>query len=202
VGTRRAALGAVVCVASWAMACGAPIRGASGPAVGVDGAPSGSASSATRKPAAADAATASTDRGKPLQFALDPVERGSDPPPFALQLRGARALVFMVASFDYGSLIQLRKVTPLLRALPSDARCLIVARQPLSSRPLIAGFLASLELPCDGAIADPERDRLGDLAIVGVVPSTLVLRADGTLAAAFASIVEEPVLRGALEAAR
>lgn len=165
--------------------------------------PSASTEAEAASPAASNSAVAeAVDHGKPLQFALDPVDRGIDPPPYSLQLRGKRAIVFVIATFDYGSLIQLRRLAPMLQSLPADVRCLVVARQPLNTRALVGKFVDDLEVPCERAIGDPERGRLGDLAPVTVVPSTLVLRADGTLAGAAPGEVSASALRAQLELAK
>ncbi len=134
----------------------------------------------------AQATAASVDtpaaRGEPLEFVLDPVDRDYDHTPESQALRGKRAVVLVMATYDVGSLLALRTLAPLLNDLPKDAACLQVALQPVSDRELIGPFMDAEKTPCRRAIGDAKRGRLGDLANVKVIPTVLVLRADGTLA--------------------
>jgi hypothetical protein len=160
---------------------------------GPPGAPSPSTSASTVGVAPA---------GPPLDFILDPVLRDPDWTPASEQLRGKRAVVLVLTSWDSMSLVLLRKLSPLLRTLPSDATCMLVAMQPLADRPIVSAFFDGEETPCLRAIGDPARGRLGDLAKVTVVPSTVVLRADGTLAGVAPGVVEADAVHEELEKAK
>ena len=148
------------------------------------------------------ATTAATPAGPPLEFILDPVLRDNDWTAASEALRGKRAIVLVLASWDGASLVQLRLLAPMLRALPADATCMLVAMQPLCDRPLVAAFFDAEENPCLRAIADPTRGRLGDLAKVQAVPSTIVLRADGSLVGVAPGVVDEAAVKAQLEKAR
>jgi hypothetical protein len=124
------------------------------------------------------------ERGAPLEFVLDPLDRDYEHHPESEMLRGKRAIVVALATYDVGSLLALRTLAPLLNDLPSDVQCLQVAIQPIGDRPLIGPFMDAEKTPCRRAIGDVKRGRLGDLAKLTVIPTVLVLRADGTLAGA------------------
>lgn len=175
------------------LACGT--RPGPGPAVGVgaSGAPIGSAPATAAAPEA---------HGKPLDFTLDPLDRDAERGPESLALRGKRAVVVVVTSYDFGSQKLLRQLAPTLRALPADAACLLVAMQPIGDRVLIQTFLDSEPVPCRRAIGDPARGKLGDLAQIKVVPAVLILRPDGSLADAGAGDVKAELVESALERAR
>jgi hypothetical protein len=175
------------------LACGS--RPGPGAPVGLQGSPSASATDAT-------AASPAEAHGKPLEFTLDPLDRDAERGPESLALRGKRAVVIVVTTYDFGSQKLLRVLAPTLRALPADAACLIVARQPLGDRVLVQTFLDSEPLPCRRAIGDPARGKLGDLEQVKVVPAVLVLHADGSLADAGAGDVKPEQLERALERAK
>jgi hypothetical protein len=169
--------------------CGPPARTAS-PAAGATEA-SGPGASAPREP-----------RGAPLEFVLDPLERDYEYTSASDALRGKRAVVVVLTTYDVGSLAVLRNVAPLLNDLPADAACLLVALQPLGDRPLIQSFLETEKTPCRRAIGDPNRGRLGDLAKIQVVPTVLVLRADGSLAGGIPGVPEGDAVRVLLEQAK
>ncbi len=183
---------ALALLAALLWACGA--RPAPGAPVGMGPTPTTAA--------AADVAAPDGARGPALDFALDPVERDPDHVPESLALRGKRAVVIVVATFDFGSEKLLRVLGPTLRELPGDATCLIVAMQPLADRVLVQTFLDAEPTPCRRAIGDPSRGRLGDLAKVKVVPAVLVLRADGSLVGAAAGDVKPEALKAELEKAK
>jgi hypothetical protein len=170
-----------------------------GAAVGVGPAASGATPGVT---AGTGAAGASEPHGAPLDFTLDPVERGDDHTPESVALRGKRAVVVVITTFDFGSQKLLREIGPTLRALPADATCLLVAMQPVGDRVLVQAFLDSEPTPCRRAIGDPARGRLGDLAKINVVPSVLVLRADGSLVGAAVGDVTPEALQAELEKAK
>lgn len=148
------------------------------------------------------ATTAAAPAGPPLEFILDPVLRDNDWTAASESLRGKRAIVLVLASWDGASLVQLRLLAPMLRALPADTTCMLVAMQPLGDRPLVAAFFDAEENPCFRAIGDPTRGRLGDLAKVQAVPSTIVLRADGSLVGVAPGVVDEAAVKAQLEKAR
>ncbi len=180
------------------LACGS--KPGPGAAVGVGPPPSqGSAGVTSGVPAATGEPE---PHGPPLDFALDPVERESDYTPESLALRGKRAVVIVVTTFDFGSQKLLRVIAPTLRALPADAACLIVAMQPVTDRVLVQTFLDSEPTPCRRAIGDPARGRLGDLGKIKVVPTLLVLRADGSLVGAAVGDVKPEDLQAELEKAK
>jgi hypothetical protein len=170
-----------------------------GAAVGVGPATAGTTPGVTTGTAAAGEAE---PHGAPLDFTLDPVERGDDHTPESLALRGKRAVVVVVTTFDFGSQKLLRVIGPTLRALPADATCLVVAIQPMADRVLVQTFLDSEPTPCRRAIGDPARGRLGDLAKINVVPTVLVLRADGSLVGAAIGDVTPEALQAELEKAK
>ncbi|GAC1393411.1 MAG: hypothetical protein NVSMB47_00660 [Polyangiales bacterium] len=145
---------------------------------------------------------AATVSGPPLDFVLDSVQRDADWAPASEQLRGKRAVILVLTSWDGGSLVLLRTLAPMLRALPPDATCLLVAKQPLADRVLAATLFDAEDTPCLRAMADPTRGRVGDLAKVTIVPATLVLRADGRLVGASPGVVTADTVRAALDAAR
>lgn len=155
-------------------------------------------------PAAATAAPASApaDRGAPLEFALEPLDRDFDHHPESQALRGKRAVVLVLATYDVGSLLALRTLAPLLNELPKDAACLQVAMQPIGDRPLIGAFMDAEPTPCRRAVGDPKRGRLGDLAKVKVLPTVLVLRADGTLVGGRAGTFDVKDVKALLDDAR
>lgn len=142
------------------------------------------------------------DHGPPLDFILDPVQRDPDWTAASEALRGKRAIVLVLTSWDGGSLVLLRELSPLLRTLPSDGACLLVAMQPLSDRTLVAEFFDAEETPCARAIGDPSRGRLGDLSKVTVIPATLVLRADGTMVGVAPGQVKAKEVREVFEQAK
>jgi len=142
------------------------------------------------------------DRGPPLEFVLDPLERDYEARPESEQLRGKRAIVVTLATYDVGSLLALRTLAPLLNELPKDAVCLQVAMQPIGDRALIGPFMDAEKTPCRRAIGDAKRGRLGDLAKVKVIPTVLVLRADGTLAGARAGNFTLEEIRALLDQAK
>ena len=142
------------------------------------------------------------DRGAPLDFALEPLDRDYDFHPESEALRGKRAIVLVLQSFDVGSLMALRTLAPLLNELPPDASCLQVAVQPIGDRALIGPFMDAEKTSCRRAIGDPGRGRLGDLAKVRVIPTVLVLRADGTLVGGRAGTFDVADVRALLEKAK
>lgn len=142
------------------------------------------------------------DRGPPLEFVLDPLDRDYEHRPESEELRGKRAIVVTLATYDVGSLLALRTLAPLLNALPSDVACLQVAMQPIGDRPLIGPFMDAEKTPCRRAIGDPKRGRLGDLAKVKIIPTVLVLRADGTLAGALTGSFSEGDVKKLLDQAK
>lgn len=142
------------------------------------------------------------DRGPTLDFVLDPVERDFEHQPESAALRGKRAVVLLVASYDVGSLMALRTLAPLLNDLPKDATCLEVAMQPISDREIVAAFLDAEKTPCRRAIGDAKRGRLGDLAAVKVIPAVIVLRADGTVAGTLSGSFGAEDVRAMLEKAK
>jgi hypothetical protein len=155
-------------------------------------------------PTATATATAKTaaNPGPPLDFILDPVLRDNDWTPASEALRGKPSIVLVLASWDGSSLVQLRLLAPLLRATAKDTNCMLVAMQPLGDRPLVAAFFDAEDNPCLRAIGDPTRGRLGDLAKVQAIPSTIVLRADGTLVGVAPGVVDEAAVKAQLEKAR
>lgn len=148
------------------------------------------------------APTAPADRGPPLSFALDPVDRDFDHQPESNALLGKRAVVVLLATWDTGSLMALRTLAPVLNDLPKDATCLEVAMQPIGDRELVAAFLDAEKTPCRRAIGDPKRNRLGDLAAVKVIPAVIVLRADGTVAGTLSGSFAADDVKKLLEKAR
>ncbi|MFI5299254.1 MAG: hypothetical protein ACHREM_14260 [Polyangiales bacterium] len=169
-----------------------------GPAVGLSG-PSPSTSAAASQ-------TASTP-GLALNLTLDPVARDLEWHPASEQLRGKRAIVVAVTTDDGMSLVQLRELEPLFRTLPADVQCLLVAMQPLADRPIVEAYFdkafdPTSGRPCLRAIGDPTRGRLGALSELTVVPTTIVVRADGTAIGATAGFVQLSIVRDALERAR
>ncbi len=142
------------------------------------------------------------DRGPPLEFVLDPLDRDFEHRAESEELRGKRAIVVVLATYDVGSLLALRTLSPLLNALPSDATCLQVAVQPIGDRPLIGPFMDAEKTPCRRAIGDPKGGRLGDLAKVHVIPTVLVLRADGTLAGVVSGSFSEADVKKLLDSAK
>ena len=142
------------------------------------------------------------DHGPPLDFILDPVARDPDWTAASESLRGKRAIVVVLTTWDGGSLALLRELAPLLRTLPEDGACMLVAMQPLADRPLVAEFFDVEETPCARAIGDPTRGRLGDLAKVTVIPATVVLRADGTLVGAAPGQVKAKEVREVFDRAK
>jgi len=117
-------------------------------------------------------------------------------------LRGHRSIVLVLTTYDAGSLLALRTLAPVFNDLPKDAMCLQVALQPLGDRPLIGPYMDAEKTPCRRAIGDPKRGRLGDLGKIKVVPTVLVLRADGTLAGGIAGTITEQGVRELLEQAK
>jgi hypothetical protein len=198
----RLNLRAIAIVVALAGACGGRAEGP-GPAYGVStvSTASGSSSSqSSRPPTPAPVASA-------FDLILDPVARDLDWHPASEQLRGKRAIVVALTTYDSASLIQLRELEPLLRALPADVQCLLVAMQPLSERPIVEAYFdkafdASSGRPCLRAIGDPTRARLGALAALTTVPTTIVLRADGSAVGAAAGLAPIGDVRAALERAR
>jgi hypothetical protein len=146
--------------------------------------------------------TKPTERGAPLEFVLDPLDRDFDFHAESEALRGKRAVVLILQSFDVGSLMALRTLAPLLNDLPADATCLQVAMQPIGDRPLIGPFMDAEKTPCRRAIGDPKRGRLGDLAKVKVIPTVIVLRADGTLVGGRAGTFDVADVKALLESAK
>ncbi len=140
--------------------------------------------------------------GPPIDFILDPVLRDAEFQPASEQLRGKRAIVVVVTTWDGSSLVLLRNLAPLLRTLPADTQCMLVAMQPLADRPLISTFFDAEETPCIRAIGDPARARLGDLAKIKVIPATLVLRADGVPVGVAAGVVTAASVKDELEKAK
>lgn len=147
-------------------------------------------------------ASKTTERGPSLDFALEPLDRDFDHHPESEALRGKRAIVLILQTFDVGSLMALRTLAPLLNDLPKDATCLQVAVQPIADRPLIGPFMDAEKTPCRRAIGDPARGRLGDLAKVKVIPTVLVLRADGTLVGGRAGTFDVADVRALLDRAK
>lgn len=141
-------------------------------------------------------------RGAPLDFVLDPLDRDYEHRPESEVLRGKRAIVLALETFDVGSLVALRTLAPLLNELPADVACLQVAMQPIGDRPLVGPFMDAEKTPCRRAIGDVKRGRLGDLAKITVIPTVLVLRADGTLVGARAGTVTVEEIRALLEQAK
>lgn len=150
----------------------------------------------------APAAGPAADRGPALEFVLDPVERTYEHQAESQALRGKRAVVLLLATWDVGSLIALRQLAPLLNELPKDATCLEVAIQPLGDRELVAAFFDAEKTPCRRAIGDPKRGRLGDLANVKIIPTIVVLRADGTVAGTLAGSYAVEDVRKLLDRAK
>src|SRR5439155_18585980 len=72
--------------------------------------------------------------GAPLEFVLDPIKRDSDFPPASEQLRGKRAVILVLSSSDGTSSALLMRLGPLLRELPPDTTCMLVAMEPLENR--------------------------------------------------------------------
>ncbi|MGZ3418817.1 MAG: hypothetical protein ACXVEE_13175 [Polyangiales bacterium] len=160
---------------------------------------------ATPPPAAEDkpvAKVASEPRGAPLDFILDPLERDFDARPESEVLRGKRAIVLVLTTYDAGSLLALRELAPLLNDLPKDAQCLQVALQPIGDRGIVGPYMDAEKTPCRRAIGDPKRGRLGDLAKIKIVPTVLVLRPDGTLAGGISGTITEKAVRELLEQAK
>lgn len=146
--------------------------------------------------------TKPADRGPPLEFVLDPLDRDYEYHAESEVLRGKRAIVITLATYDVGSLLALRTLAPLLNELPKDTQCLQVAMQPIGDRPLIGPFMDAEKTPCRRAIGDAKRGRLGDLAKVKVIPTVLVLRADGTLAGARTGSFTAEDIRALLDQAK
>lgn len=142
------------------------------------------------------------EHGPPLEFVLDPVDRAFEHRAESEALRGHRAVVLLLATYDVGSLMALRTLAPLLGDLPKDAACLQVAMQPLGDRELIGAFFDAEKTPCRRAIGDPKRGRLGDLGSVKVIPAVIVLRADGTVAGSLSGSFGVEDVRALLERAR
>lgn len=142
------------------------------------------------------------DPSAPLDFALEPLDRDFDFHPESEALRGKRAIVLILQSYDVGSLMALRTLSPLLNELPKDVLCLLVAVQPIGDKALIGPFMDAEKTPCRRAIGDPARGKLGDLAKVRIIPTVLVLRADGTLAGGHAGKFEVSDVRALLDKAR
>lgn len=140
--------------------------------------------------------------GAPLDFILDPVDREFDAVPESEALRGKRSIVLVLTTYDVGSLLALRTLSPLLNELPKDAACLQVALQPLGDRPLIGPYMDAEKTPCRRAIGDPKRGRLGDLAKVKIVPTVLVLRPDGSLVGGISGTITLEGVRALLEQAK
>jgi hypothetical protein len=151
---------------------------------------------------AVPAAPKPVERGAPLDFVLDPLDRDFEHYSESEVLRGKRAIVLILATYDVGSLLALRTLAPLLNGLPSDAACLQVALQPIGDKPLIGPFMDAEMTPCRRAIGDPKRGRLGDLAKVQLLPTVLVLRADGTLAGARSGTISLEEIRTLLDEAK
>lgn len=148
------------------------------------------------------ATIAAEPHGAPLDFILDPVERDFEAQPESEALRGNRAVVLVLTTYDAGSLLALRELAPLFNALPKDAQCLQVALQPLGDRGLVGPYMDAEKTPCRRAIGDPKRGRLGDLAKIKIVPTVLVLRADGTLAGGISGTITEKAVRELLDRAK
>ena len=153
-------------------------------------------------PAGVEVAKQPENSGAPLEFVLDPLERDYEHRPEGEQLRGRRAIVVTLATYDVGSLLALRTLAPLLNDLPKDVACLQVAIQPIGDRDLIGPFMDAEKTPCRRAIGDAKRGRLGDLAKVKVIPTVLVLRADGTLAGALTGAFTLEDVRALLDRAK
>jgi hypothetical protein len=145
---------------------------------------------------------AAEPRGAPLDFILDPVERDFEAQPESEVLRGKRAIVLVLTTYDAGSLLALRELAPLFNDLPKDAQCLQVALQPIGDRGLVGPYMDAEKTPCRRAIGDPKRGRLGDLAKIKIVPTVLVLRADGTLAGGISGTITEKAVRELLDHAK
>lgn len=158
--------------------------------------PPSDGASATKPPAAPG------DLGPPLDFVLDPIRRDDDFPPASEQLRGKRAIVLLLSSSDGSSSALLMRLAPLLRELPPDATCMLVAMEPLENRILAETLMDSEDTPCLRAMGDRSRGRLGDLAKINVVPVTIVLRADGRALGVAAGVVHPDVVRDELEKAK
>jgi hypothetical protein len=146
--------------------------------------------------------TKPVERGAPLEFVLDPLDRDYEHTAESEVLRGKRAIVVALATYDVGSLLALRTLAPLLNDLPKDVQCLQVAIQPIGDRSLIGPFMDAEKTPCRRAIGDVKRGRLGDLAKVTVIPTVLVLRADGTLAGVRTGSFTADDVRALLEKAK
>lgn len=136
--------------------------------------------------------------GAPLDFALDPLDKELDHVPESTALRGRKAIVLVVQSYDGASLAALRALEPLLSEPPKDTGCLLVAVQPLADRAIVRMFFDAIQSPCRRAIGDPKRGRLGDLARVSSIPTVLVLRKDGTLVGGYTGGFDEAQVRGLL----
>jgi len=147
-------------------------------------------------------ATADAPLGPPLEFVLAPVKRDTDFVPASEQLRGKRAVVLILSSSDGESTALLMRLAPLLRELPPDATCMLVAMEPLENRILAETMMDAEDTPCLRAMADRTRGRLGDLAKVNSVPVTLVLRADGRAVGIAAGMVHPDVVLKELEKAK
>lgn len=147
-------------------------------------------------------ATAPKDRGPALDFVLDPVEKSFEHQAESEALRGKRAIVLMMATYDTGSLLALRTLAPLLNDLPKDATCLQIAMQPLGDRELVSAFFDAEKTPCRRAMGDAKRGRLGDLAAVKIIPAVIVLRADGTVAGTVSGSFSADDVRKVLETAK
>jgi hypothetical protein len=152
--------------------------------------------------ATAKAGSKPVERGAPLDFALEPLDRDYESQPESTALRGKRAIVLVVATYDVGSLLALRTLAPMLNELPKDAACLQVAMQPSTDRVLISAFMDAEKTPCRRAIGDPKGGRLGDLAKIKIFPTVLVLRADGTLVGGHAGKFEAADVKALLDAAK
>lgn len=140
--------------------------------------------------------------GPPLEFTLDPIRRDSDFVPASEQLRGKRAVVLILSSSDGESTALLMRLAPLLRDLPPDTTCMLVAMEPLENRMLAEIMMNAEDTPCLRAMADRTRGRLGDLAKVNSVPMTLVLRADGRAVGIAEGMVHPDVVMKELEKAK
>jgi hypothetical protein len=145
---------------------------------------------------------ASEPHGAPLDFILDPLERDFEARPESEALRGKRAIVLVLTTYDAGSLLALRELSPLLNDLPSDTECLQVALQPIGDRGIIGPYMDAEKTPCRRAIGDPKRGRLGDLGKIKVVPTVLVLRPDGTLAGGISGTITLKAVRLLLDSAK
>ncbi len=142
------------------------------------------------------------EHGPALDFVLDSVDKSYEHQAESEALRGKRAIVLMLATYDVGSLLALRTLAPLLNELPKDATCLQIAMQPLGDRELVAAFFDAEKTPCRRAIGDAKRGRLGDLAAVKIIPAVIVLRADGSVAGTVTGSFSADDVRKVLETAK